>query len=277
MGRAEAAWEGRSRILTEFGLAVRSHGGELHGTGAVTPHLHAPGTARLRTSVLAAWTDHLTGLLAARTMAPRVPVTIELDVHLYGPAPAAGEVRGVARVVKAGRSVFVAEAEFAAGGAPLGFGAASFMAAPDPAVRLPERLGVDAPAPAGRLEAPLAERAGCVRREPGTVVLPRSEEGLNSSNTVHGGLLALAAEEAVLSLAPGAAVESLALRYLAAARVGPVVATADLWRGLARAVLRDAGGGDRVAVAATARTSGGRRPPEMGVSTDVAGGSDRRW
>lgn len=257
MGRAEAAWDGRSRILTEFGLAVRAHGEDLHGTGAVTPHMHVPGTARLRTSILAAWTDHLTGLLAARTMAPRVPVTIELDVHLYGPPPASGDVRGVARVVKAGRSIFVAEVEFAAGGAPLGFGAASFMIAPDPAVRLPDGLSVDMPAAPGRLEVPLAERAGCVRREPGTVLLPRSEEGLNSSNTVHGGLLALAAEEAVLSLAPGATLGSLALRYLQAARVGPIVATADLRCGVGRSVLRDAGNADRVTVAATARTSGG--------------------
>ncbi|MFD0902076.1 PaaI family thioesterase [Actinomadura sediminis] len=254
MGRA--AWDGRSRILAEFGLAVRSHGEELHGAGAVTPHLHVPGTAHLRTSVLAAWTDHLTGLLAARTMAPRVPVTIELDVHLYGPPPASGDVRGIARTVKAGRSIFVAEVEFAAGGEPLAFGAASFMVAPDPAVRLPEPLSVDAPAPAGRLSVPLAERARCARLEPGKASLPRSEEGLNSSDTVHGGLLALAAEESVLSLAPGGIVGSLALRYLQAARVGPIVATASLRRGAARAVLRDSGNGDRAAVMAAARTFG---------------------
>ena len=43
-------------------------------------------------------------------------------------------------------------------------------------------------------------------------VLPRSEDGLNSSNTVYGGLIALAVEEAVLSLADGQTLCSLALR-----------------------------------------------------------------
>ncbi len=53
-------------------------------------------------------------------------------------------------------------------------------------------------------------------------VLPRSEDGLNSSNSVNGGLIALAAEEAVLSLAPGDTLRSLGLRYLQAVRAGPV-------------------------------------------------------
>ncbi|WP_218040262.1 hotdog domain-containing protein [Actinomadura sp. WMMB 499] len=249
--------DGRGHILSELGLSAVEAGEELHGTAEVTPHMHAPGTPHLRTSVLAAWADNLTGLLAARVMNPRVPVTIELDVHLYAPGPAAGTVRGIARTVKAGRSIFVAGVDFVSGdGEPVAMAAGSFMLAPDPAVRLPARLSIDAPPPRRRLAVPLAERAGCRRGEPGTAVLHRSEDGLNSSRTVHGGLLALVAEEAALSLAPGDTVASLGLRYLQPVRVGPVVATAHLGGGLGRAVLRDSGSDDRLSVIATIRTFG---------------------
>jgi acyl-coenzyme A thioesterase PaaI-like protein len=244
-------------ILTELGFTTRRVGGEMHGTASITPEMHVLGTGHLRTSILATWTDNLAGLLAVDALAPRVPVTLELDVHLYRPAPASGVVRGVGRTVKAGRSVFVASVEFTAErGEPIAIGAGSFMAAPDPGARLRGRLSVDAPPPDGRLAMPFAERAGCERLDPGVAVLPRSEDGLNSSNTVNGGLIALAAEEAVLSLAPGDTLCSLGLRYLQAVRAGPVVATARVHDGLGQVELRDSGQGDRLSVTATARIFG---------------------
>ncbi|WP_436791470.1 hotdog domain-containing protein [Yinghuangia sp. YIM S10712] len=184
-----------------------------------------PGTSHLRTSVLVVWADIIAGHLAAHVIAPRVPVTLELDVHLFRRAPGSGVVRAMGRTVKAGRSVFVAEIEFVTeSGEPVAVCGASFMAQPDTSKRLPvlsETMPVT-----GRLSVPLAERAGCVRREPGVAVLPRSEDGTNASNTVNGGLIALATEEAVLSLVPGDTLSSLGLRYLAAVRTGPAVATA---------------------------------------------------
>jgi len=231
-------------ILMELGFSARRSGDELRGTATVTPPMHVPGTAQLRTSILATWADTLGGLLAAHAIGPRVPVTLELDVHLFGPAPGSGVVRSTGRVIKAGRTVFVAGVDFTTeGGEPVATAAMSFMSAPDPAARLPARLSVDLPPdPDGRrLAVPLAERAGCQRRAPGLAVLPRSEDGLNSSNSVNGGLIALAAEEAVLSLAPGDALCSLGLRYLQAVRAGPVVATARLHRGLGQVELRDSG------------------------------------
>jgi acyl-coenzyme A thioesterase PaaI-like protein len=249
-GRQQA----RPHVLAELGFGTRQVGGELHGSATVTSQMHVPGTACLRTSILATWADMLAGLLAAQSMAPRVPVTVELDVHLYRPAPAAGTVLGTGRTVKAGRSVFVAAITFTGhDGAPVGVAAGSFMSAPDPAARLPARLSVDLPPPAARLAVPFAERAGCQRRAPGVAVLPRSQDGLNSANSVNGGLIALAAEEAALSLAPGATLCSLGLRYLQAVRDGPVVATAQARDGLALVELHDAGHGGRLAVSATAR------------------------
>jgi acyl-coenzyme A thioesterase PaaI-like protein len=131
------------------------------------------------------------------------------------------------------------------------------MSAPDPAAKLPSALSVDARPQAVRLSMPLAERAGCERQDPGVAVLPRSEDGLNSANTVNGGLIALAAEEAALSLTLGETLCSLGLRYLQAVRVGPLVATARVHDGLGQVELRDSGAENRLSVTATVRTFGG--------------------
>lgn len=249
--------EAGRHILRELGFTTRRAGHEMHGTASITPEMQVPGTGQLRASILATWADTLAGLLAVDAMAPRVPVTLELDVHLYRPAPASGVLQGVGRTIKAGRSVFVASVEFSSErGEPVAIGAGSFMAAPDPRARLRGRPGVDVPPPEGRLAMPFAERAGCERRGPGVAVLPRSEDGLNSSNSVNGGLIALAAEEAVLSLVPGATLCSLGLRYLQAVRAGPVVATARVRDGLGLVELRDSGRSDSLSVTATARTFG---------------------
>ncbi|MFA1541931.1 PaaI family thioesterase [Actinomadura monticuli] len=249
----------RTYMLDELGFATRKDGEDLRGSASITPVMHAPGTARLRTSILAAWADILTGLLATQVTTPRVPVTLELDVQLYRPAPAGGGVEGVARVVKVGRSVFVSSVEFTSSAGPLAIANASFMMAPDPGLRLPSSFDVELPARGDLLAVPFAERAGCERRAPGVAVLPRSEDGLNVSGTVNGGLIALAAEEAALSLAPGGTLCSLGLRYVQPARVGPVVATARQRDGLAQVELRDAGNGDRLSCIATARTFEGAR------------------
>jgi acyl-coenzyme A thioesterase PaaI-like protein len=242
-------------MLRELGFAVRQDGEYLHGTASVTPYMHVPGTACLRASILAAWTDMLCGLLAMGALADRVSVTLELDVHLYRPAPASGTVTAVARKVKTGRSVFVGEVEFAdSGGETFGFSAASFMAAPDTTLRQRRLASLDITPGDERLSMPLADRADCKRQAPGMAVLHRSEDGLNGAKTVHGGLIALAVEESVLSLAPGTTLSSLAVRYLQPVRVGPAVATASVREGLGRVELRDSGSGDRLAVTGTTRT-----------------------
>jgi acyl-coenzyme A thioesterase PaaI-like protein len=248
----------RGHVLQALGWGVSRAGDELHGSGQVVPEMHVPGTPHLRTSILVAWADTVAGLLAADVIGPKVPVTLELDVHLYRPAPASGSVRGVCRAVKSGRSVFVATVDFSdEDGRPFALAAGSFMAARDPRVRLPDRLSVDLIVPAGtRLHVPFAEHAGCTRADPGVATLTRSEEALNSSNTVNGGLIALAAEEAALSLTPRDTLSSLGLRYLQPARVGPVVAQAQVRDGLGRVEVRDAGNGDRLCVLATSRVFG---------------------
>ena len=247
----------RHHLLAELGFTSRQVGGELHATGAIAPSMHVPGTSLLRTSILATWADMIGGTLTMRAITPRAPVTLELDVHLHRPPPSAGRRRAVGRIAKTGRSVTVIEVDFLdEHGETFGFSGSSFMAAPDSSITLPLPASIDRPPREPTMTLPLADRAGCKREQPGTAVLPRTEDGLNGVGTIHGGLLALAAEEAVLSLAPGATLGSLGLRYLQPVRVGPAVATATLSAGLGRVELRDSGRDDRLAVTATTRTFG---------------------
>jgi len=246
-------------VLSELGFAVSQTDADLVGEASIIPEMLVPGSPRLRTSILASWADHLSGLLAVTVTAPLVPVTVELDVHLFAPAPGSGTMRCVAKALKAGRSVFMASVAFTSGdGNPIAVGGGSFMVAPDPSLRLPPTLSLNGPPPVQSLRVPLAQRAGCERREPGVAVLPRSDDGLNSSNTVNGGLIALAVEEAALSLAPGATLSSLSLRYLRPVRVGPAAATAEVRSGLGQIEVRDAGNESRLSVLATARFFEGR-------------------
>ncbi len=252
----EADARARGHVLRDLGWEVKRDDDGLRGSAPVYPQMYVPGTEHLRTSILATWADTIAGLLAIDVMGPRVPVTLELDVHLFQPAPRSGLVHGVCRVLKSGRSVFVASVDFTTdSGEPIGFGACSFMAAPDTTLRVPARTSVDEVVRGGaRLAVPFAERAGCERRAAGVAVLHHTDESLNSSNTVNGGLIALAAEEAVLSLAPGTTISSLGMRYLQPIRVGPVVAEAQVQGGLGRVEIRDAENGNRLCVVAVCRT-----------------------
>jgi acyl-coenzyme A thioesterase PaaI-like protein len=75
----------RRHVLQELGWDVQPPGdedGRMTGSAVVFPEMYAPGTEHLRTSILAAWADVVAGYLAVQTVGPRVPVTLELDVHL---------------------------------------------------------------------------------------------------------------------------------------------------------------------------------------------------
>lgn len=247
-------------MLTELQFSVRrelAETGELTGEAELTPFMHVPGTQQLRTSILIMWADMLGGLLSLVTLRPRVPVTLELDVHLYRPAPGSGRLTAVGRTVKAGRSVQVVESEFMdSSGAVFAFSTGSFMSSHDTSITAPSptasmRLVGNAPA----LAVPLGERAGVARVAPGLAELPMSDEGLNSSKTMHGGLIAMVAEEAALALAPaGSTLSSLGIRYLSPIRTGPAIASAAGSNGLFRAEIRDDGTAGRLAALATART-----------------------
>jgi acyl-coenzyme A thioesterase PaaI-like protein len=241
-------------IMRDLGFGVTPADGEMHGSAHVVPEMWVPDTDALRTSILAAWADVVAGHVAIGLFTPGVPVTLDLDVHLYRPAVGLDEVRMAARTQKSGRSVSVISIDITGDGTPVGFAHATFMAAPNPSLRMPTIVrdeGLLRPHPA-RLEVPFAERAGCERVEPGLATIPMRPDGLNASGTLNGGLLALAVEEAALS-ADGATLASLSMRYAQPVRVGPAVAHAEVRDGLGNVVVRDEGRADRLAVIATTR------------------------
>ena len=243
--------------LAELGLVVESIGDEMRGEFEIAPTMWTPGTTSLRASVAAAVADAVLGFHSIRALAPRLPVTLELDVHLFDEIADVGRCIGVSRVVKAGQTVIVTSMDFRDdAGRLVGFGSGSFMAIPDPQFTAPsidavlERFGSQQ----GTLTTPLAERIGCVRTEPGVATLPCTPVVHNGSKAINGGMLSVAVEEAALSGDPGAArIESVHLRFLRGIRVGPAVARADVHHGMARVEVRDAST-DAVAAVATTRS-----------------------
>lgn len=243
-------------IMRDLGFGVAGNAEEMHGMGHVVPEMWVPGTEALRLSILAAWADIASGYIAVGLFNPGVPVTLDLDVHLHRPAVGVDEVSMVARVQKSGRSVSVLGIEILGDGKAIGFAHATFMASPNPALRMPTVVSdeglihVHPP----RLEVPFAERAGCERLAPGSASIPLRDDGLNASGTLNGGLLALVVEEAVLSAEGTGTLASLSMRYVQPVRVGPAVARADVRDGLASIVVRDEGRDDRLAVIASTRS-----------------------
>jgi acyl-coenzyme A thioesterase PaaI-like protein len=244
-----------SHIVAEMGFTVAVDGPGAVGRAEIFPEVCVPGSATLRTSVLATWVDVVTGWLAVASMAPRIPLTLDLEVQVVEPVTAGDTILVEASVVKHGRSVFVTEARFRRQAAGLvAVGTASFIASPNPDHRFPPGFRTLPPRQdVIRMPEPLAERAGCRVVTPGTAEVPRQPRGLNSSGGIQGGLVALAAEEAAASLAETPAyLETLNLRYLRPFAVGPARAVAERHGDLSLVRLTDAGT-DKLGAAATAR------------------------
>lgn len=244
-------------IMLDLGFAVAFAGPEVHVSAKVVPEMNVPDTDVLRTSIVATWADVASGYVAMELFDPGVPVTLDLDVHLHAPVVGCDEINLVAVAQKAGRSVSVLRVSITdGGGEPLGFGHATFMASPNPDLRMPtivrdDGLFLSHPP---RLRIPFAERARCERTGPGVATIPLRPEGLNASGTLNGGLLALVVEEAALSASlPGTVLSTMSMRYAQPVRVGPAVAVADVHSGVAEVTVRDAGREDRLAVIATTR------------------------
>ena len=256
----QAAPQAPAHIVHELGFHIVPEGDGLRGRAIVSPHMYVPGTDVLRTSILATWTDLICGLPVVDVFLPRVPTTLSLEVHVLEPRSALAEVIGHSRLVKVGRSVVVVHVDFTDGeGRRIAIGSASFMAVPDPTVLMPDEHRDIAARPFSTtgLAIPFAERAGCRREGSGVAVLTRSEDGLNSSKTVNGGLIALAIEESVLATfdpeRPTGTLASMAMHYLRPIRRGPAVATADVTGLVGTVEVRDAGGEHRLAVHAVTR------------------------
>ncbi len=252
----------RPHATDELAFAVYLDGDDLRGEATLTPHAYVPGTDVPRITVLTAWADYTVGALAVSALAPRMPVTLELSVHLYPEAAGLREITWKAEVVKAGRTVVVLHSEFRSPHRrPVGFANALFVAGPDPGSVGPtrEHLEWHYSKPRQSLTQPLATMLGCQTIAPGHTVLPCAPHILNTSGAINGGLIAIAVEEAALSADPGAAaLESVQLRYLRGVHTGPATAEATVRNGIGQVDVRDSATG-KLAVVATTRAADAHR------------------
>jgi acyl-coenzyme A thioesterase PaaI-like protein len=218
----------QTSIVGELGLQYTRSGDVVSGRAEAVAEAAVPGTETLRTSIIATWADVIAGAIAGYAINPRIPLTLDLEVQVLGPARVGDLVVGESVAVKVGRTVVVCEASFRreSEADPFAIALASFIASPNPdhvfEGGFPEFTGVP-----GRLRVPFAERAGLRLIEPGVAEVPRRLDGLNGTGAIQGGLLALAAEEAALSLSPEPAIaQSLNMRYLRQFSIGPCRAEA---------------------------------------------------
>ena len=245
---------GMPGVVAELGLRCTSVAEVAYGNAEVQPTVCIPGAGVIRTSVLATWADVLTGAVAGRAINPRIPLTLDLEVQLRGLAREGDRIAASATVLKAGRTVVVCEARFwdERSGTPIAHSIASFIASPDPAHvfdgGFPDLSGMS-----GSLSVPLARRVGVIVRKPGTVEMPRRRDALNATGAIQGGIVALAAEEAAMSLVAHPTVaSSLNMRYLRPITTGPALAQSTGDEKMSVVHLVDAGT-DKLAAIATVR------------------------
>jgi acyl-coenzyme A thioesterase PaaI-like protein len=244
-----------SHVVAELGLRTVADGPAIRGSAPVVPELCVPDTPILRTSVLAIWADILTGYVAGQALNPRIPVTLDLEVQVSGCARVGDQISAEATALKAGRTVVVCETRFRndTTGELVALAHVSFVASPDPAHVFPNGFPSLARLD-GRLTMPLAERLHLRTVAPGTVEMPRRPGGLNAVGAIQGGLVAVSAEQAAMSLGAGTSVVSVfSLRYLRGVAVGPARAVAEEHGGFSVVHVTDAGSG-KLCVIATSRT-----------------------
>lgn len=227
--------------------------GTMRGELEVVDELRAPGSAAVRPAVLATVADVFDGILASRWTAPRLALTLDIDVRTVAPAIEGDRLSATGRLLKAGRTIIATETEFVdpTSGSLFATAYLSFMASPRPQDLSPGPMVGHRPL--GRLHRPLEQHVGARVLGPGVVEVDHVPFVVQPSGTLMGGVVALLGEMAAESAA-GRPVRDLDVRYLSAIRVGPARATASaLGDGQLRVEVRDSGNDDRLAARVSAR------------------------
>jgi acyl-coenzyme A thioesterase PaaI-like protein len=237
-----------------FGFEMSDDDLMMTGDATLTEFLRSPGAALPRPSVLATIADCVAGIPAHRVTAPRLSVTLDIAVRMV--AESCGDhldIRG--EIAKKGRSTVASEVRFfdAATAALVAHSYVTFMASPRPQDHTPHLArGMHMDETMGQ---PLPEYVEARVVAAGTAEVERAPFLEQAAGSLQGGVVALLAEMAASSLAGGAPVLDLDVRYLSAVRVGPGRATATpLGGGLARVEVRDRGRADRLTAVVFART-----------------------
>jgi acyl-coenzyme A thioesterase PaaI-like protein len=239
-------------FVNDLGGWYRLEADRCTGEFEVTEEMLGPDGA-LRASILATQADMICGALANRASAPRVPLTVDLTVHRVEPV-GVGTLAMASRILRAGRRTVVAEAAFVAGGErPLVLSQATFMPSPNPVDEQPFVGDRDGGRPS--LTRPFPDQLGIRVLAPGLAELDRVPYTMQPTGTIQGGGIAAVAEVAA-ETASGAAVVDIDVRFLAAVRVGPARAAAEvLGGGRVRVEVRDRGHGDRLTATLMARVA----------------------
>jgi acyl-coenzyme A thioesterase PaaI-like protein len=243
--------EAAATFLHPMGIAVGAGEGRWGGRALVSDALRLPGSARIRSSVLACWADMVSGTDASHANPGRTALTVDLTVRLLVP-PVAEMVVISSEILKAGRRTVVCEARMCdERGRPFALSHMTFQSSPrpedvmDPYVISGFAAGMaDARPPS--YPQPFMEFTGIRMTGPGACELDRRPRVMNPAGTLQGGAVAAMVEAAAESLA--GPVGDMELHYVSAVRVGPgrarAVATgAD---GPMRVEVRDPGNGDRL-------------------------------
>lgn len=247
----------RRPAFTEVGLSLEPAGDELHGTVEVLPLMWAAGSTWPMISVAATWADTQLGIVAMRVLEPRLVVTVELGVHLFGEIAGVPDLRTVARLVRAGSSTAVVRMDITTpAGQRVGFSHATFMApSPDRTMPSVEMALAGYRSGLGTLEEPFTARVGCERTAPGETIMPLTQDVMNGARSIQGGLLTAAVEEAARSADPEhRPLEYLHVRYLRPVRVGPAIARAIVHQGVGEVDVHDSGT-DTLALIGTTRAA----------------------
>ncbi len=234
-------------------LALEPGGPPVTATAPVRPESFAPGTTRVRASVLLAMVDIVAGQTPDGPGKPAVGATMDLRLVLLSSPPTTGHLHFRCEPLRVGRRFVVAETELFSDGSPLPFGrAVSTFAVLDLGAGMPVGASRVVPVEGGSFDAFLGARV----QDEHTLVLDSSPRLANGpAGTLHGGVQALAAELAAERVVGGRdrglAVTDLDIRYLDRLRVGPLTASArqvPSQTGAPVAVVRlgDAGSGDRL-------------------------------
>jgi acyl-coenzyme A thioesterase PaaI-like protein len=251
--------DGRGHFVSTLGFQLDTEVDDRHANGSllVDAYLQADAFRWPNLSALLTLADVLIGRLASHHTAPRISVTANLGVRLFGPA--VGErIECRSRLRKVGRTMSVGDAEFYSDEAATPFGTAigTFLASPRPVDEVPMGFlampGMTTPSEPVPRANRLADHVGIEFPEPGVAEIPALRPDLgNATASLQGGVVALLGEAAAYSAlrAHGHSdhvVDSIEVYYLAAARSGPFRATAqlvgvDATRGHSRVEIRDVG------------------------------------
>ena len=241
----------------------RREGEVMFGDARVQPALCVAGTTLPRVGVLAIYTDQCGGILASELGKSPLP-TLDLSIHVFR-APRSTSLTFESRPLRVGRRLIVVETWVRAEGDPDPFavGVQTHLSSPHASretnalERTLEQLADEVEA----LDEPLVERAGMVVRAPGTAEVAIHPFVMNNLGMLHGGAIGLLADLACESALgdDDHRVTGLDLRYLNAARVGPVRAVARTLRSDEAGThlwveMTDTGDADRLCMHALATT-----------------------